>query len=101
MAGTDLGYHHLTMKAWHPEKKEALAFMRIVSDPNNLPALVHCQHGADRTGAMCAIYCGAVQGWSKEEAIREMTEGNFGFHEIWQNLPDWLEALDMNEIEIQ
>lgn len=96
--GTTLGYFHMTMKAWHPEEKEAREFIRIISDPNNLPAVVHCQHGSDRTGAMCAIYRIAVQGWSREEAIREMTEGGFGFHEIWSNLPGWVGQLDMEEL---
>ncbi len=50
-------------------------------------SLVHCQRGADRAGTMCVLYCVAVQGWTKEEAIREMTEGGFGFYEIWKNLP--------------
>lgn len=99
IAETDLGYRHITMTAWHPEEKEAREFMRIVSDPNKLPVLVHCKHGADRTGAMCAIYRIAVQGWPKDEAIREMTQGDFGFHEIWRNLPDWVEALDVNDLE--
>ena len=99
MKGTDLGYFHMTMKAWHPEEKEARQFLQIISDPNNLPALVHCQHGADRTGTMCAIYRIAVQGWSREEAIREMTDGGFGFHEIWSNLPAWIERLDIDEIQ--
>ncbi len=66
------GYEHITMKAWHPEYKEAVRFLKIVSDPAKTPVLVHCQHGADRTGTMCAIYRVAVQGWSKEEALREM-----------------------------
>lgn len=40
------------------------------------------RHGSDRTGTMCALYRIAVQGWSKEDAIREMTAGGFGFHRI-------------------
>jgi len=36
-----------------------------------------------------------VQGWTKEETMREMTQGGFGFHEIWKNLPNWFENLDI------
>jgi len=72
---TGLAYEHIYMKTWHPEDKEAVRFLQIVTDPRRTPVLVHCQYGADRTGAMIAIYRIAVQGWSKEEAIREMTEG--------------------------
>lgn len=95
---TRLDYRHLTMKAWHPEHKEAVEFLRLVTDPKRTPVLVHCQHGADRTGAMCAIYRVAVEGWNKEAAIREMVEGGFGFHEIWTNLPEWIEQLDIERL---
>jgi len=99
LRGTHLRYYHVAMTAWHPKEAEARAFLRIVSDPNNLPALVHCQHGADRTGALCAIYRICVQGWPAQQAIQEMTEGGFGFHEIWQNLPVWIRKLDLDKIK--
>lgn len=99
LEGTNLIRHHLTMKAWHPEEKEARAFLQIVSDPNNLPMLVHCQHGADRTGTICAIYRIATQGWSKEKAIQEMKEGGYGFHSIWKNLPTWIDKLNVEAIK--
>lgn len=93
-----LGYEHIYMKAWHPERKEIVRFLQIVTDPKRTPVLVHCQHGADRTGAMCALYRVAVQGWTKEEALREMIQGGFGFHEVWQNLPAWIADLDIESI---
>ena len=86
------------MKAWHPEREDAVLFLRIVTDPNRTPVLVHCQYGADRTGTMCAIYRIVVQKWPKEEAIREMTEGGFGFHEVWSNLPTWIDELDVEAL---
>lgn len=94
----ELGYEHITMKAWHPERKELIRFLKIASDPKRTPVLVHCQHGADRTGTMCACYRIAVQGWTKEEAVREMTDGGFGFHEVWKNLPSWIEELDVESV---
>jgi protein tyrosine phosphatase (PTP) superfamily phosphohydrolase (DUF442 family) len=97
--GTGLAYEHIYMKAWHPEEEDAVRFLQIVTNPKRVPVLVHCQHGADRTGAMCAIYRVAVQGWSKEEALKEMTEGEFGFHGIWQDLIRWIDALDMEGIK--
>jgi len=93
-----LRYEHIYMKAWHPEEEEAVRFLRIVTAARGQPVLVHCQHGADRTGSMCAIYRVAVQGWTKEEAIREMTEGGFGYHEVWVNLPDWIRDLDIGRV---
>lgn len=87
------------MKAWHPERKEIVRFLQLVTDPGRTPVLVHCQHGADRTGTMCALYRIAVQGWTKEDAIREMTEGGYGFHEVWRNLPSWIAELDIESIK--
>lgn len=95
---TGLAYEHIYMKAWHPERKEAVRFLQIVTDSKRTPVLVHCQQGADRTGAMAAIYRIAVQGWSKEDAIAEMRGGEFGFNEIWINLPGWIRDLDIDAI---
>jgi protein tyrosine phosphatase (PTP) superfamily phosphohydrolase (DUF442 family) len=94
-----LAYEHIYMKAWHPEEKEAVRFLQIVTNPRRTPVLFHCQHGADRTGTMCALYRVAIQGWSKEAAIREMTQGGYGFHGIWQNLIDWIYELDIDRIK--
>lgn len=96
---TGLAYEHIYMKAWHPEEEEVVRFLRIVVNPKRTPVLVHCQHGADRTGTMCAIYRVAVQGWTKEDALKEMTMGGFGFHGVWQNLIQWISALDVEKIK--
>jgi protein tyrosine phosphatase (PTP) superfamily phosphohydrolase (DUF442 family) len=95
---TGLGYEHIHMKSWHAEQEDAEEFLRIVTDPKRTPILVHCQHGADRTGAMCALYRIVVQGWSKKEALHEMREGGFGFHEVWFNLLLWINSLDIEAI---
>jgi protein tyrosine phosphatase (PTP) superfamily phosphohydrolase (DUF442 family) len=99
IGNTGLGYEHIYMKAWNPERKEVVRFLQIVTDPKRQPVLLHCKHGADRTGTMCAVYRIAIQGWTKEEAIREMTKGNYGFHTIWKNLPEWIEELDIDAIK--
>jgi protein tyrosine/serine phosphatase len=96
---TGLAYEHIYMKTWHPEEEEAIRFLQIVTNPKRSPVLVHCQHGADRTGTMCALYRVAVQSWSKEEALKEMTQGGFGFHGIWENLIQWINGLDIDRIK--
>lgn len=98
LKGTGLTGEHLFVKAWHPEREEALRFLQIVTDPARTPALVHCQHGADRTGTFCAVYRIAIQNWTKDNAIKEMTDGGFGFHEVWNNLPEWIEKLDVGPL---
>jgi protein tyrosine phosphatase (PTP) superfamily phosphohydrolase (DUF442 family) len=96
---TGLAYEHITMKAWHAEEEDAVKFLQIVTNPKRSPVLVHCQHGADRTGTMCVLYRVAVQGWSKEEALKEMTQGGFGFHGIWENLIQWINGLEIDRIK--
>ena len=95
---TGLGYDQIYMKVWHAEE-DAVKFLQIVTRSKQSPVLVHCQHGADRTGTMCALYRVAVQGWSKEEALKEMTEGSFGFHGIWEYLVEWINRLDIQRIK--
>jgi protein tyrosine/serine phosphatase len=99
LGDTGLGYEHIYMKAWHPEREDIIRFLQIATDKDRTPAFVHCQHGADRTGLMCAIYRVAVCGWTKEEAIREMTQGGFGHHGIWKNIIRFIEELDCDAIK--
>jgi protein tyrosine/serine phosphatase len=84
---------------WHPEDEDVLRFLRIVTDTNRAPVFVHCLHGSDRTGTMIAIYRMAVENWSKEAAIEEMTRGGFGFHRVWRNLVKYLRALDVEDLK--
>ena len=99
MRGTSLGYEHLPMEPWNPSRVQVVEFLRIATDEKKAPVLVHCQRGSDRTGALCAMYRVAVQGWTKEEALREMTQGGFGFHRIWRNLPEWVEEQDVAALQ--
>jgi protein tyrosine phosphatase (PTP) superfamily phosphohydrolase (DUF442 family) len=95
----EIGYEHIGMNPWNPEEEDVVEFLKIVTDPARLPVFVHCQHGADRTGLMVAIYRVAVQDWAKEEASREMREGGFGFHEIWRGIPKFLRRLDVERMK--
>jgi protein tyrosine phosphatase (PTP) superfamily phosphohydrolase (DUF442 family) len=99
ISSTGLGYEHIYMKAWHPERQDIVRFLKIVTDPSRAPVLVHCLHGADRTGTMSAIYRIVVQGWSKEAAVREMTDGGYNFHALFGNLPKWIEDLDVESVK--
>jgi len=99
LEGTALSYERIGLTAHGPNTEDVARFLRIVTDPSRTPVFVHCQHGADRTGTMCAIYRIVVEDWSKEEAIEEMTKGGFGFHSIWKNLPEYVRKADIDEIK--
>ncbi len=89
----------IPVQTWDVEQKEVVEFLKVIVNSENQPVFLHCQHGADRTGLMTAAYRIAVQGWSKEDAIREMTEGGFGFHPVWQNLVRDVRNLDVPRIK--
>lgn len=93
-----LACERMQMSAGDPEYDQAVRFLKIINDPARQPAFVHCQHGADRTGLMCAVYRVAVEGWDKDEALREMTRGGFGFHGTWEDIPRFLRDLDVEKL---
>jgi len=103
LAGTPSAVHleRISFQTWRPEDDEVVEFLRIATDPALQPVLVHCIHGADRTGTMVAIYRIVVEGWTKAQALSEMTQGGFGFHPIWQNLIRYIEDLDVDSIRAQ
>lgn len=48
--------------------------LRIMSDPDAQPILVHCAAGSQRTGCAVALYRSLVQGWDDGRALAETTE---------------------------
>ena len=96
-----LRLEQISFKTWHPEDEDVVKFLRIVTTPSLQPVLVHCQHGSDRTGTMIAVYRVIIDGWSKDDAVREMTNGGFGFHPMWKNLISYIKALDVDVIKAE
>lgn len=60
-----------------PTSAQVAHFLEVVEDPANLPALVHCRIGQQRTGLFCALYRVHVQGVSPDEALAEMDDLGF------------------------
>ncbi len=96
--GSDIKYYHYEMNALKPKVHIYKKFLELLSNPENQPFLVHCKHGADRTGAAVAIYRIAVQKWPYDEAIREMTKGGYNFHSIHKHLKDFIKKF-ITELE--
>jgi len=97
--GTGLDYEHINMTTWNPHTKDVVRFLQIVTDSDRKPVFVHCQHGIDRTGVLCAVYRIVVEGWTKDEAIEEMTESGFALRSVRKNLVDYVRKLDVDEIK--
>jgi protein tyrosine phosphatase (PTP) superfamily phosphohydrolase (DUF442 family) len=99
LSGTGMTYVRIRSTAWQPEDKDVVLFLQTVTDKDRAPLFVHCRRGADRTGMMTAIYRVAGQGWTKEQAIAEMTQGGFGFYSGWQNLVRYIRDLDIERLK--
>ena len=97
--GTDLESVAIPINTWHMKDEYVVKFLQTATDPAKQPVLVHCQHGSDRTGTMCAMYRICVQGWSKEDAIKELKEGGYGYHKMWINLIKYIEKADVDKIK--
>jgi len=81
-----------------PSEESVVEFLKIAGERGNAPIFVHCRQGADRTGMMCALYRVAVQGWSKQDAIDEMTGGGFGYHQAFARLADYVRDADVQRL---
>jgi protein tyrosine/serine phosphatase len=94
LAGTNLKYYEIPSMATEVKEADLFQFLKIVTNPVEGPYLIHCHHGADRTGLFIAVYRIVVQAWSREEAIMEMQKGGFGFHNTYTNIVKYLQAID-------
>ena len=79
LQSSDIKQVQLSYRTNHVDDSDVLAAIRAIQAAEaDGPVLMHCKHGADRTGLMAAMYRVVVQGWSKEDALNEMTLGGFG-----------------------
>jgi protein tyrosine/serine phosphatase len=53
-------------------------FLAVMDDPKSYPVLIHCKAGLHRTGVVVAVYRMEYEGWSPEEAARELLANGFG-----------------------
>ena len=90
IGGLPLEAKRIEIFTGNPKAEQVKAFLAIMDDTNAVPVLVHCQHGADRTGTMCALYRILRQGWEVEDAIVEMKDGGYGYHSVWFHLPRFI-----------
>jgi protein tyrosine phosphatase (PTP) superfamily phosphohydrolase (DUF442 family) len=97
-AGADIATRQIGIDTWDIDEAQVLQVLHIAIDPAQRPVLIHCTHGADRTGLMVAAYRMVVQGWSEADAEREMIRGGYGYHLVWINLPRVLRRLDVAKL---
>jgi protein tyrosine/serine phosphatase len=87
------------INTWHIRDRHIVrALAAIAAAEKQGTVLIHCLHGADRTGVISALYRMVVQGWDKEAARLEMLRGGFGYHTMWRNIPSYLDGVDPRQI---
>ena len=93
-------FYNRSVMAWYVTAERIAEILWLISALQNQgkSVLVHCYHGADRTGVVIAMYRAVLQGWSVEHAKNEMIEGNFGYHSIWRNLENMLNEEEVTEV---
>lgn len=73
-----LNYVVVPLSGWErPEDAAVARFLAAVNDPANQPVYVHCKVGKHRTGAMTAVYRMTQDGWTAEQAYKEMKQYHF------------------------
>lgn len=96
LTGTNLKYVRVIARAWDPKEAELAEVLKVIANRDNWPVFVHCAHGRDRTGYVVATYRMLVDGWSADDAIREMYD--FHFNTIWFRNPGFLRQLNMDKL---
>lgn len=81
---------HIVFATMWPEDRDVRRFLEIVHNKKNWPCLVHCLHGSDRTGMMCAIYRIEARDWNVSNAIKEMCDPKYGHHKYFKHLPAFI-----------
>jgi tyrosine-protein phosphatase SIW14 len=74
-----MAFHRIPMTTHTaPTKAQIAEFLKLVNDPENQPVYVHCAGGKHRTGVMTAIYRMTHDGWTSDQAFKEMKRYKFG-----------------------
>ena len=96
--GTNLRTEHIRVYTWNIEDRHVVDVMRILLRTEDGPFLIHCQHGADRTGLMSAMYRVLEQDWTVDDALAELTGGGYGYHSVWKNIVRYLREVDIEKL---
>ena len=92
--GTSLRTERVKILTWRIDDKHVIEVMRMLKKAENGPFLIHCQHGADRTGLMSAMYRVLEQGWTQQDALTELIDGGYGYHSMWTNIVRYVRSVD-------
>ncbi|WP_296223900.1 dual specificity protein phosphatase family protein [Ralstonia sp. UBA689] len=102
LAGSGITMQRIPINTWNIRDEDMVSALKALREiEHDGPVLIHCQHGADRTGLVSALYRVVYQGWSKEQALDELQHGGYGFHAIWQNISRYMQRVDIERLRRQ
>lgn len=85
--------------SWNIKPKDIAETLYIIEkQQQNGAVLIHCYHGADRTGLIAGMYRIIYQGWKIEDAKHEMQHGPYGYHNIWKNIANLFTETKVQEV---
>lgn len=94
-----LALHRVSMAAGDIQQKDVIQALRIMNGAKG-KVLVHCWHGSDRTGVVCAMWRITADGWTREQALDELKNGPFHFHAaIYGNIEKFIQTADVDAIK--
>lgn len=75
-----LGMRYVFLPWYCPFPKDEVfaRFLRLIRENPDKRIFVHCRLGSDRTGMMIAAYRMGAQGWTAEQAMKEMHSFGYG-----------------------
>jgi protein tyrosine/serine phosphatase len=99
LAGSGISAVRVPMNTWDISDEEVVKALQAIRQAETKgPYLLHCQHGADRTGLITAMYRMLYQDWARAQAFDEMRNGGYGYHVIWRNIPAYIENVDLDKV---
>jgi protein tyrosine/serine phosphatase len=99
LKGSGIKSVRVRINTWDIADRQIVAALAAIrSAEQQGPVLLHCLHGADRTGLVTAMYRMLYQGWSKQQAMDELRHGDYGYHSIWTNIERYVEQVDLERI---
>jgi len=102
LEGSGIRAVRIPINTWAIRDKHVVETIRSIRAAEQQgPVLLHCLHGADRTGMMAAMYRMLYQGWPREKAIDELKNGGYGYHAVWKNIESYLKRVDVAALRAQ
>ena len=93
-----LNYYQIKIVTVNFSDSEIIEALKVIKNAPK-PLLIHCKHGADRTGVVTAMYRIIFEGWANNKAIDELNNGGYGFHKRYRNIPEYLNKVDIAAIK--